>query len=174
MQFRVSQSPMGIPGGTRLLRLRGAEVITPPLTCFDNNGAISGSLVGTPFVDPAVPLCKPSVTTPPSTYAETTGGVTHTWTDYSDAGGTEGPNIGSNVTVQITCALLASRSPMGIPGGTILSLPWNNVYYASADAFYNNGQTSGTLKGTPFVDPAVPICPQQSSPAPVRRRQPEV
>jgi hypothetical protein len=39
------------------------------------------------------------------------------------------------------------------------SSPWNNVYYASADAFYNEpGVTTGSLVGTPFVDPAVPLC----------------
>ncbi|MEU9107784.1 hypothetical protein AB0D54_26310 [Streptomyces xanthophaeus] len=36
--------------------------------------------------------------------------------------------------------------------------PWNNAYYASADPFYNNGWTSGPVKGTPFVDEAVPDC----------------
>jgi hypothetical protein len=40
----------------------------------------------------------------------------------------------------------------------IATSPWNGAYYASADAFYNNGQTSGTLVGTPYVDPAVPDC----------------
>jgi len=34
----------------------------------------------------------------------------------------------------------------------------NGGYYASADAFYNNGQTSGSLHGTPFVDNNVPNC----------------
>ena len=38
------------------------------------------------------------------------------------------------------------------------SSPWNNAYYVSADAFYNNGATSGSLIGTPFVDPIVPNC----------------
>jgi len=28
----------------------------------------------------------------------------------------------------------------------------------TADAFYNNGATSGSLRGTPFVDPAVGDC----------------
>jgi hypothetical protein len=32
------------------------------------------------------------------------------------------------------------------------------VYYASADAFYNNGRTTGSLHGTPFVDKAVADC----------------
>jgi hypothetical protein len=40
----------------------------------------------------------------------------------------------------------------------IASSPWNDVYYVSADTFYNNGATSGSLLGTPFVDPAVPEC----------------
>ena len=40
----------------------------------------------------------------------------------------------------------------------IASSPWNDQFYASADAFYNNGATSGSLRGTPFVDPAVPNC----------------
>jgi hypothetical protein len=37
--------------------------------------------------------------------------------------------------------------------------PWSNRFYASADGFYNNGQGSGPLKGTPKVDRRVPPCP---------------
>jgi hypothetical protein len=40
----------------------------------------------------------------------------------------------------------------------VASSPWNNQYYVSADAFYNNGATSGSLAGTPFVDPSVRGC----------------
>ncbi len=40
----------------------------------------------------------------------------------------------------------------------VASSPWDNTFWASADAFYNNGRTSGSLLGTPFYDPAVPIC----------------
>ena len=40
----------------------------------------------------------------------------------------------------------------------IASAPWSGSYYVSADAFYNNGQTSGSLVGTPFVDSNVPNC----------------
>ena len=40
----------------------------------------------------------------------------------------------------------------------IASSPWNNAYWASADAFYNNGETSGSLVGTPFYDPNVRVC----------------
>jgi hypothetical protein len=124
---------------------------------FYNNGQTSGSLIGTPFVDTSVPTCAPPP--PPTSKAETTGGVTNTWTNYTNAGGIEGPQIGTNVTVQITCALQGFRVADGNTWWyQIGSSPWNNQYYASADAFYNNGQTSGSLKGTPFVDPAVPLC----------------
>ena len=149
---------------------------------FYNNGQISGSLHGTPFVDPSVPTCAssagapPTATTPPTTpstptsggtYAETTGGVTHTWTNYLNAGGTQGASISSNTTVQITCKLTGFAVADGNTWWyQIASSPWSNAYYASADAFYNNGQTSGSLNGTPFVDPSVPTCGSSSPPPP--------
>jgi hypothetical protein len=40
----------------------------------------------------------------------------------------------------------------------IASSPWNDNYYASSNAFYNNGSTSGSLDRTLYVDPAVPAC----------------
>jgi hypothetical protein len=133
---------------------------------FYNNGATSGSLSGTPFVDPAVAVCgssspAPAPTPPavPATYAETVGGPTNTWTDYSNAGGTQGPTIASNQTVQIACTVPGFKVADGNTSWyRIASSPWNNAYYASADAFYNNGATSGSLSGTPFVDPKVPAC----------------
>jgi surface antigen len=117
----------------------------------------------TPSSPAATPTNPASPTNPaapaPSTHAETTGGVTHTWTNYTNAGGTEGPTIPSNATVQISCALPGFRVADGNTWWyRIASSPWNNAFYASADAFYNNGSTSGSLKGTPFVDPAVPGC----------------
>lgn len=142
---------------------------------FYNNGETSGSLQGTPFVDSTVPVCGSGspggsggtgsggggsgTGSGSPTYAETTGGVTHTWTNYSDAGGTEGPSIPSNDTVQITCRLQGFRVADGNTWWyQIASGPWSNNYYASADAFYNNGETSGSLQGTPFYDPNVPVC----------------
>lgn len=96
---------------------------------------------------------------PPPTFSETVGGVSHTWTNYSNAGGNEGPSIASNQTVQIACKVTGFRVSDGDTWWyRIASSPWNNNYYVSADAFYNNGTTSGTLHGTPFVDPAVPNC----------------
>lgn len=112
-----------------------------------------------PAPAPSQPAPAPSQPAPPRTYAETTGGVTHTWTNYTNAGGTQGPSIASNTTVQITCKVTGFRVEDGNTWWyRIASSPWNNSFYASADAFYNNGQTSGSLKGTPFVDPAVPSC----------------
>lgn len=96
---------------------------------------------------------------PPPTYSETTGGETHTWTNYTNAGGYEGPTIPAYTTVQIACKLQGFRVANGNTWWyRIASDPWNNAYYASADAFYNNGQTSGSLRGTPWVDPNVRDC----------------
>jgi RHS repeat-associated protein len=124
---------------------------------FYNNGETTGPLLNTPFFDPNVPECGTEG------IPETTGSETHTWTNYGDAGGTQGTTIGGQTTVRITCKVT------GFPvadGNTwwyrINQAPWNNSYYASADAFYNNGETSGSLLGTPFVDEAVPTCPEPS------------
>jgi len=148
---------------------------------FYNNGRTSGSLAGTPFVDNNVPNCavggsgggSSSATgssgsgsnPPPSpTFSETTGGVAHTWTDYADAGGSEGPSIPSNDTVQISCIVVGFQVADGNTWWyQVASSPWNSTYFVSADAFYNNGQTSGSLAGTPFVDPNVPNCAPVSS-----------
>lgn len=96
---------------------------------------------------------------PAATYAETVGGVTHTWTNYGNAGGSQGPSIPTGSTVQVACKVTGFRVEDGDTWWyRIASSPWNSVYYASADAFYNNGQTTGSLKGTPFVDGVVPNC----------------
>ena len=102
---------------------------------------------------------QPAPHPPPQTWSETTGGVTHTWTNYSNAGGTQGPSIASNQTVQVACGVQGFAVADGDTWWyRIGSGPWNGTFYASADAFYNNGQTSGTLKGTPYFDPAVAAC----------------
>jgi hypothetical protein len=97
--------------------------------------------------------------TPDPTWNETTGSVAHTWTNYTNAGGYEGPTIASNASVQIACKLPGFRVADGNTWWyRIAQSPWNGQYYVSADAFYNNGQTSGSLHGTPFVDGAVRDC----------------
>ncbi|MGN6252681.1 MAG: hypothetical protein ACTHNS_12780 [Marmoricola sp.] len=130
---------------------------------FYNNGATAGSLSGTPYVDPTVPDCGsgagPGGDGGATGARETTGSVARTWTNYSNAGGTEGPQIGSNQTVTIACVVQGFRVADGNTNWyRIASAPWSGQYYVSADAFYNNGATSGSLHGTPFVDPAVPAC----------------
>ncbi len=39
------------------------------------------------------------------------------------------------------------------------SAPWNGHYYATSDAFYNNGDTSGSVINGIIVDEQVPLCP---------------
>ena len=96
---------------------------------------------------------------PATTYSETPGGNTNTWTNYSNAGGAQGPTIPSNQTVQIACKVPGFKVADGNTWWyRIASSPWNSAYYASADAFYNNGATSGSLHGTPFVDGNVRDC----------------
>jgi site-specific DNA recombinase len=104
----------------------------------------------------------PSPTPPPApapTWAETAGGAAHTWTNYTNAGGTQGPSIAGGQAVAIACKVTGFRVSDGNTWWyRIASAPWSNAYYMSADAFYNNGQTSGSLVGTPWVDPAVANC----------------
>jgi hypothetical protein len=95
----------------------------------------------------------------PPKYYETVGVVAHTWTNYNNAGGTQGPSIAAYETVQIACKLSGFHVVDGNPWWyRIASSPWNNAFYVSADAFYNNGATSGSLIGTPWVDPQVADC----------------
>jgi hypothetical protein len=116
---------------------------------------------------PPAPVPAPSPATatpqppppPPAAHAETTGGVAHTWTNPANAGGSEGPPIPAFATVQIACRLTGFKVADGNTWWyRIASAPWSSTYYVSADAFYNNGQTSGSLIGTPFVDGSVPGC----------------
>ena len=117
-----------------------------------------------PGPQPTAPATTPSTSTPsapaaPSTFTETVGGPTHTWTNYSNAGGYEGPTIPTGESVQVACVVQGFKVADGNTNWyKIASSPWNGTYYASADAFYNNGSTSGSLIGTPFVDPRVPAC----------------
>lgn len=85
--------------------------------------------------------------------------TTHTWSNYLKAGGIAGQSIAAGQAVGIECRV----SGFPVADGNswwyrIRSAPWNGAYYASADAFYNNGAPSGSLKGTPFFDSAIPVC----------------
>jgi len=97
-----------------------------------------------------------------SHHRESAGSVAHTWTDYMDAGGTQGPLIPHGRPVRIACRVEGFRVADGNDWWyRIASPPWNGNYYVSADAFYNNGNDSGSLRGTPFVDYAIPLCADQ-------------
>ncbi len=101
----------------------------------------------------------PPSTSGPTTYSEVPGGTANTWTDPSDAGGNEGPTIPANMTVQVVCRVSGFQVSDGNTWWyQIASSPWDGNFYASADAFYNDGRKSGSLAGTPFYDPAVPVC----------------
>jgi hypothetical protein len=123
---------------------------------IDDGAALNQPAAGVPQCASEPPPPPPP---PASTWSETVGGVTHTWTNYTNAGGTQGPSIQTGQTVQVACKVQGFRVAEGYTWWyRIASSPWNSVYYASADAFYNNGSTSGSLIGTPFVDPAVASC----------------
>jgi hypothetical protein len=134
-----------------------------PANTFMNGDPWNGPY--THNTDLNVPDCGSSTPTPtpppptPTTWNETVGGVTHTWTDYTNAGGTQGQSIATGQTVQVACAVQGFQVADGDTWWyRIATSPWASAYYASADAFYNNGQTTGSLVGTPFVDPAVAHC----------------
>ncbi|MFD8949572.1 hypothetical protein ACFV0B_12025 [Streptomyces xanthophaeus] len=152
----------GLGAGFSLLARRPAETPGPTAPA----GPASPTAGATPprpspgADGPNPPPASPNPPPPaPAGRMETVGGLTHTWTEYSNAGGPEGPRIQPGASVLITCKL---RGFAVANGNTwwyrIGSPPWNDAYYASADPFYNNGQTSGPVKGTPYVDEAVPDC----------------
>lgn len=143
-------------------------VLVASLTAFlANLSAVAGfvgNLTGHQSVAsiPTAVISDPAPTSSASTallIIETSGGEAHTWTDYQNAGGIEGPTIAMFKTVQISCRLVGFKVADGNPWWyRIASSPWSNNYYVSADAFYNNGQVGGTLVGTPWFDSRVPIC----------------
>jgi hypothetical protein len=178
--LKVASGPTGSPaGGSSLQPAAGGNTLQPAAggstlqpaagsSALGGGGSVttptSGSSSTPATAAPTIPTTQTtqpqSAPTPaPTTYSETAGGVSHTWTDYSDAGGNEGPSIASNQTVQIACKLTGFKVADGNTWWyRIAQSPWSNQYYVSADAFYNDGATSGSLSGTPFVDPAVPNC----------------
>jgi hypothetical protein len=180
-KWLAEKTGISTPCGAQILASKGfVSALFNALTgaCVVPAGESGGNYYPPPSTPPAspaptptapAPTSPPPTSPPPSTppaaapptsgVNETTGGLAHTWTNYTNAGGYEGPAIPSNATVLISCRLTGFRVADGNTWWyRIASAPWSNVYYVSADAFYNNGQTSGSLIGTPFVDPAVPTC----------------
>lgn len=106
----------------------------------------------------SAPASPPAIA-PRASRPETAGGNLATWTNYASAGGTAGRPIAKGQTVAIACRVSGFRTANGNTNWyRVASAPWNNGYYVSADGFFNNGRTSGPLKGTPFVDAALKTC----------------
>ncbi|MEV6695312.1 phospholipase A2 [Micromonospora sp. NPDC051196] len=92
-------------------------------------------------------------------FPQTTGTGTHTWTNPANAGGTPGPVIPAGTTVGVACRVDGFPVANGNSAWYLIaSSPSDNTYWASADAFSNNGDTSGGLRGTPYFDDDVPYC----------------
>lgn len=122
-------------------------------------GSCTVTMTGAITVTASFSYSPPAPPPAPTVWNETVGGNTNTWTNYTNAGGTQGPTIPNGATVQISCKLQGFKVADGNTWWyRIHSSPWNDTFYASADAFYNNGATSGSLVGTPFVDNAVANC----------------
>lgn len=134
--------------------------IKPPLSVHSLGVRASGCLnsarqrINCPAGEESNPLPNPGE----KVFEETVGGDTHTWSDYHNGSG-EGALIPSGETVTVSCRVeglvVQDKNPWWY---RIASSPWGDRYYASADAFYNNGQKTGSLEGTPFYDPQVPTC----------------
>lgn len=107
----------------------------------------------------AILVLKTDRDLPLTTYTETTGTPARTWSDYMIAGGEAGPPLGPRQSIQVSCRVRGYIVPDGDPWWyRIESPPWNGDFYATSDAFYNNGQTSGPVDNGVIVDEQVPEC----------------
>jgi len=96
---------------------------------------------------------------PTQTFTETTGTPAHTWSDYRQAGGSAGVPLGPRQSVQVSCRVRGYVVPDGDPWWYRLeSSPWNGNFYATSDAFYNQGSVSGPVDNGVVVDEHVPVC----------------
>ncbi len=96
---------------------------------------------------------------PASTWTETTGTPAHTWADPVQLTGAGTP-LGPRQSVQVLCRVKGYVVQDGdLWWYRLTSTPWNGRYYATSDAFYNNGATSGPVDNGVVVDEQVPVCP---------------
>jgi uncharacterized membrane protein SpoIIM required for sporulation len=96
---------------------------------------------------------------PKSSLKEVTASASPTWADYCNAGGRAGRTIGAGQEVAVACKVEGfAAQDANTWWYLISSKPWANKYFASADSFYNDGDSSGPLNGTPLADHAVPQC----------------
>jgi hypothetical protein len=70
--------------------------------------------------------------------------------------GLQGP---ASTWTETMCRVQGYVVPDGDPWWyRLASAPWNGNYYATSDAFYNNGATSGSDINGVVVDQQVPVC----------------
>ena len=115
-----------------------------------------GSAINQP--SPGAPPCSTSTPTPPvvppappQTWNETAGSVAHTWTNYTNAGGTQGPSIGSGQTVAIACRLQGFQVADGY------ELWWNNDGDLSSEGLWGNTITLSSRFVQDVLDSPIPI-----------------
>lgn len=95
---------------------------------------------------------------PAVTWTETTGTPAHTWANATQLTGAGEP-LGPRQSVQVSCRVRGYVVPDGDPWWYRLdSAPWEGHYYATSDAFYNNGATNGRVDTGVVVDEQVPLC----------------
>src|SRR6266487_1182798 len=73
----------------------------------DHNGGSAHSIFGKTVTDRN--STAPPAPPPRATYTETVGGNAHTWTNYTNAGGTQGPTISAYATVRVSCKIRGFR-----------------------------------------------------------------
>jgi hypothetical protein len=90
---------------------------------------------------------------------EVSGGLAHTWSDPLTAEGRPGPEIFPREAVRIACRVRGFTVQDGNSWWYLIdSRPWSRRYFVTADTFYNDGRTRGSLHGSAFVDRAVTAC----------------
>lgn len=100
----------------------------------------------------------PAPSGPGSTWTETTGTPAHTWADPVQLTGAGTP-LGPRQSIQVSCRVRGYVVEDGDPWWyRIASAPWNGDYYATSDAFYNNGAVTGSVDTGVVVDEQVPMC----------------
>jgi serine/threonine protein kinase len=156
--------PKQVASSIKKLRFAGAThhvVQADPVVSYQMKGLKPGATIQASY---EVTLTPSNVT--PSTRIKTLAAVQIADEDalVKKVINSEGVALQSNQTVLISCRTRGfSVSDGNAWWYRIDSKPWNNVYWVSADAFYNDGQDSGSLVGTPFYDPEVPTCSQTLS-----------
>jgi NlpC/P60 family len=134
---------------TVVLRATALDAAGNPTLDFDSRRFV---------IDNGTALAQLPDAPPPGPGRETAGAKATTFTDYLGTG-SAGEPIEAGTTVDVVCRVQGKTLTDGNAWWyRITSSPWNGTYYASTSAFYNNGQTSGSLEGSPFVDPAIQLC----------------